>query len=477
MEIKKQTFNGVFWSAVERFSVQGVQFLIQAILMRRLMPDAFGLIAILLVFIAISQSIIDSGFSNALIRKKDRTEEDFATAFYFNLILGVVLYLVLFFLAPIIANFYNDQRLIPLTRIISVVLLINSFTIVQRTQLIVKVDFKTQAKASLIAILFAGCISIFMAYRGFGVWSLVFQEICYRLINMVLLWVYSKWVPKRVFSIKSLREMFAFGSRLLVAGLLDTIYRQLYNLVIGKRFSKSELGFYSRADVISQFPSMNISNILGRVTFPILSHIQDDDKHLAHVYRKYLRLSAFVIFPLMMGLSALASPLVIFFFTEKWSGAIIFLQIICFAYMWFPIHAINLNLLQVKGRSDLFLRLEIIKKAVGVIILVITIPFGIKAMCYGLILNSIIALIVNTHYTGILINVGFFKQMKDLLPTLLYSLTMFIGVFFLIKLFDSNIVKILLGLSLGAIYYIFISYITKSEELKDIIQLIKKRGK
>jgi Membrane protein involved in the export of O-antigen and teichoic acid len=471
--LKNKTIKGVFWSSIERFSVQGIQFIVQIILARLLLPSDYGLIGMLAIFLAVSQSLIDSGFSNALIRKQDCTDVDYSTVFYFNIIVGLALYFVLFFSAPLIASFYKTPELNLLTKVIGITLFINSLTVVQRAKLTKNIDFKTQAKASFLAVIISGIVAIFMAYKGFGVWSLVAQALINGAINMLMLWVYAKWLPKRVFSWQSFKEMFSFGSKLLLSGLIDTIYKNIYTIIIGKKFSKASLGCYTRADQFAQFPSSNLTGILGRVTYPILSTLQDNDEKLRMVYRKYLRLSAFAIFPLMMGLAALASPFILLLLTEKWIGIIILLQILCFSYMWYPIHAINLNLLQVKGRSDLFLRLEIIKKCVGVGILFITVPIGIEAMCIGSIFSSIICLAINTHYTGKLIDVGFFKQMKDLLPSLLYSLSMFVVIWGITKFIDSNVLKLIVGLVFGVIYYFFIAYITKSPELKDVVSLVK----
>lgn len=270
--------------------------------------------------------------------------------------------------------------------------------------------------------------------------------------------------------------MFSFGSKFLISGLIDTTYRNIYTLVIGKVYSVNNLGCYTQANNFASFPSSNLTGIIGRVIYPLLCELQNDDKRLRHTYRKYLKLSAYIISPLMIGLAALASPLLKMLLTDKWSDAIILLQIICLSMMWYPIHAINLNLLQVKGRSDLFLRLEIIKKVVGVIILCITIPFGVAWMCIGNIFTSIFCLAINTHYTGNLINLGFLRQMKDLLPSLLYSLSMGALVMLVIQCLGNNIMKLVLGCIVGLVYYFFISFITKSQELKDIFSLLRSKS-
>ncbi len=474
--LKHKTVHGLIWSGLERFSVQGIQFLVLLIMARLLSPADYGIVGMLVIFLAISQSFIDSGFSNALIRKQNRTEADFSTVFYFNIGVGVFFYLVLFFTAPLIAKFYNIPLLTPVTRAISVNLIFNSLSIVPRAKFTINIDFKTQAKASAIAAIASGIVGIGMAYKGFGVWSMVAQAVINNGINTIMLWFYSRWIPAKVFSITSFKEMFSYGSKLLVAGLIDTIYRNLYSLIIGKKFTASDLGYYTRADQFAQFLSANLTGILGRVTFPILSSIQDNEAQLKSVYRKYLRLSAFVIFPLMMGLAALSEPLVNVLLTSKWNGVVILLQVICFAYMWYPIHAINLNLLQVKGRSDLFLKLEILKKVVGVSVLFITMPIGIVAMCVGTIFSSIFALIINTYYTGKLVQLGFFKQMRDLLPILLYAVSMGVIIWSINLYIKPYFLQLIVGIVIGVVYYLGISYMTKSAELKELISLLKRKN-
>lgn len=472
--LKQKTVTGIFWSSVERFSVQGVQFLMQVFMARLLSPEDYGVIGMLAIFLAIGQSFIDSGFSNALIQKKSRTSIDYVTVFWFNIVVGLFFYALLFWTSPYIADFYNTPILSSVTKIIALNLLFNSLTVVQRAKLTVDVDFKTQAKASFIAIFISGGIGITMAYYSYGVWALVWQTVIYGGINMLLLWIFSRWMPTMNFSMSSFKEMFSFGSKLLLSGLLDTIYRNIYTIVIGKKFAAIELGYYTRADQFAQFPSSNITGIVQRVTFPILSTIQDDDERLRDVYRRYLRMSAFIIFPLMTGLAAVASPFVDFVLTEKWDSMIILLQILCISYMWYPVHAINLNLLQVKGRSDLFLQLEIIKKVITTIILIATIPLGVKMMCVGTIVSSILCLTVNTYYTGKLIQVGLWIQVKDLFPILLYSFLMGGCVYMLIPYIESDVFKLLFGILFGICFYLCLNYFVRSRELKELFSLLKR---
>ena len=325
------------------------------ILMARILtPADYGIVGMLAIFIAVSQSLVDSGFSQALIRKQDRSEIDNSTVFYFNIAVGIVLYLLLFFCAPLIADFYNEPLLVPVTRTIGLSVVFNSLAVVQRALLTVKLDFKTQAKASFVGAVISGAIGISLAYTGFGVWAIVWQQISNLVIITILLWIFSKWKPIWVYSWKSFRELFNFGSKLLASGLLNTIFNNLYLIVIGKFFKASDLGYYTRAHQFTDFASSNITGIFQRVTYPVLSTIQNDDDRLADVYRRLLRTSAFIIFPFMTGMAAVAKPMILSFLTKEWLFSAVLIQILCFSQMWYPVHAINLNLLQVKGRSDLF---------------------------------------------------------------------------------------------------------------------------
>lgn len=473
--LKHKTFKGTLWSSFERFSVQGISFVVMIIMARILTPDDYGLVGMLTVFIAVSQSLVDCGFSQALIRKQDRSETDNSTVFYFNIGIGLILYLILFFCAPFIARFYDEPILVALTRLISLSVIINSFVVVQRALLTVHIDFKTQAKASFSAAIASGVVGLTLAYTGFGVWSIVWYQLTNLTINVGLLWFFSKWRPKWIFCRSSFRDLFGFGSKLALSGILDTLYKNVYLIVIGKIFNAADLGYYTRAHQFAEFPSSNISGIIQRVTFPILCTIQDDDIRSRYVYRRFLRMSAFVVFPLMTGLAAVAHPFIILVLTDKWEFAAGLLQIICFSMMWYPIHAINLNLLQVKGHSDLFLKLEVIKKLIGMVILCATIPFGLVAMCYGSVVGSILCLVVNTYYTGKLIQIGFLTQMSDMLPTLCYSLSMGLLVWLFVSFVPQTWLKFAGGIIVGATYFLTITKLTNSQDRRELILFFKSK--
>ncbi|WP_221932409.1 lipopolysaccharide biosynthesis protein [Carboxylicivirga sp. M1479] len=470
--LKQRAVKGVMWSAIQRFSSQGVQFVLGLILARLLSPSDYGLIGMLAIFLAISDTFIDSGFSTALVQKKDCDELDYSTSFYFSGAVGFLFYALLFLFAPLIAGFYDEPQLVQLTRVLGLTLIVNSLAIVQRAKFTINIDFKSQTKAAVSAIVISGGVGIYLAYAGFGVWALVVQNLLRRSLDLIILWCISKWMPRHGFSFQRFKDLFSFGSKLLLSGLLDTFFKNIFTIVIGKVFSAQSLGFFTRAKQFSEFPSSNITTIIQRVTFPVLSVVQNDDFRLREGYRKIIRMAALVVFPLMMGLAALAKPLVITILTAKWSETVWMLQIMCFAMMWYPIHAINLNVINVKGRSDLFLRLEVIKKVITIIMLVITIPIGIKAMLIGQIATSLLALIINTYYTKRIINYGFWQQMKDIGPVLLLSLVMGAFVYLTTGITSSKLWQLSIGSFSGLLLYGGIAWgfnIGNVRLIKDII--------
>lgn len=473
--LKEKAVKGVFWSSIDRFSSQGIQFIFSILIARMLLPSDYGVIAMLGIFLAVSQSFIDSGFGTALVQKIDRTETDFSTVFYFNVLVACFFYGLLWIISPYIAAFYDIPLLESVTRAVALTLIFNALGGIQNAKLTIAIDFKTRAKISLMCTISTGIIGLIMAYQGYGVWALVTQNIANSVLNTTLLWLFVRWIPQRTFSMQSFRQLFGFGSKLLASGLLDTIYNNIYPLVIGKFFSASTLGVYSRASSLAQYPSSNLTSVLQSVTFPVLSSIQNDEERLGNAYRRLLRMSVFIIFPLMIGLSAVADPFIRLVLTDKWEGAIYLLQIVCFSMMWYPVHAINLNLLQVKGRSDYFLKLEIIKKIIGVSMLCITVPMGIVAMCYGGICTSIICLGVNTHYTWKLIGYGFKRQMREMLPTLLHALVMGAIAWTVAQLLPTVESQLIGGILSGATYYIAGAWLLKFEELQEVISIIKRK--
>lgn len=424
MNLKQKTISGLLWSFIDSFATQGITFIVGIILARMLTPKEFGLVGMITIFVTISSSFINSGFGVALIQKQNCTENDFSTVFYFNLVMGVLLFWILFLSAPAISRFFNEPQLTILIQFLGIVLIIDALTIIQRTILTKRIDFKLQTKVSIISSVFSGIISLIMAFNGFGVWSLVARQISQQAMNSLLLWMWNGWFPLLIFSMDSFRQLFSFGSKLLVSGLIDTIYRNVYYVIIGKYFTAVELGYYTRAEQFQSLPSSNLQGIIGRVSYPVLSTIQDDIPRLKETYKKTIRSTMLITFVLMLGMAAIAKPMILTLIGDKWEPCVIYLQMLCFVGMFYPLHALNLNMLQVQGRSDLFLRLEIIKKALAVPVIVIAVIWGIKAMILGMMLLSLIAYYLNSYWSGHLIDYSCLEQIKDILPSFLIAAIM-----------------------------------------------------
>lgn len=461
-DLKNATAHGLFWSFLERIGQQGIQFVITIILARLLLPEQFGLIAMLTIFLAVAQSFVDSGFGSALIQKQDATHLDECSIFYFNILVGFLVTGVLFIAAPWIADFYQIPLLTPLARVLSLNLIINALGVVHTTLLTKQIDFKAQMKVSVVAGILSGSIGVAMAYRGYGVWSLVAQSIASNLFRTALLWSFLPWRPSWIFSWVSLRSMFSFGSKLLFSGLLDTIYNNLYLVVIGKMFSATELGYYTRAAQTQLFPSAILSSTVGRVTFPVFSSMQDDMARLKGGTRKALSSLAMVNFPLMIGLAVVAKPLVLVLLTEKWLPCVPYLQLLCVVGMLYPLHVINLNVLMAQGRSDLFFRLEIYKKATITAAVCLTAPWGIIAMIYGQIVTSVLHYYMNSYHTGKIISYPASEQVKDFFPVLSLASLMGCGVFLAGYLpLKNNLALLVSQVLIGIIIYVSLCSIAK----------------
>jgi len=474
--LKKRTLSGLKWSAYERIISQGITFIISIIIARILSPSDYGVIGMIAIFIGIANVFIHGGFGSALVRKLGRSDVDFSTAFYYNIAVSLFFYVFLFFCAPLIANFYDTPSLTKITRVVGLNIIIGAFSAMQRTKLVIAVDFKTQAKISLITLSITGTLGITLAYTGFGVWALIIQHLATTFITTVLLLFFIRWKPLWTFSMASFKELFGFGSKIMLSGMLDTIYTNIYQVVIGKKYTATDLGYYSRASGFAQLPSLEITNIFQRVTYPVLSEIQNDLERLAINYRKLLKMSAFVVFPIMTLLVALGEPLIRVLLTEKWMPAVPLMQILCIGHMFAPIHSINLNLLQVKGRSDLFLKLEIVKKIMITAVLLISFSFGITAICIGMAVVSVIALAINTHYTGKLIKLGFWKQMNDLIPVLTLSVLSGALAFLPSLIFSNSYVQLVIGGAVGGTFFFGMAHLLKMDEMKEVTSLIVRRG-
>lgn len=474
--LKDKTISGFFWSISDLIANQGAKFVIQVILARLLVPEDFGIIGMITIFIAISQSIVDSGFKNALIREKDNSQDDLSTVFYFNFISAILLYFTLFTVAPLISRFYNEPQVTQILRVLGTAIIINSFGLIQRTILIKKIDFHTQTKISVISSIFSGIIAITFAYNGAGVWSLVIQTLIMQLVQSILLTFSNRWKPSFAFSIESFRRLFGFGWKILVSGLINTLYQNIYYVIIGKYFTTTTLGYYTNAQKLRDLASQSITTSVQKVSYPALSSIQDDDNRLKMGYKKIIKNSIFLTFPTMIGLAAVAEPFILVVFGEKWINSIQYFQILCFGGALFPLHAINLNVLQVKGRSDLFLRLEVIKKVVGVfsIIIILSLRLGVIGLVWAAALNSIIAYFINSYYSADIINYPIKEQIKDIIPITGVSVVMGVIVYLVgINLEANNLMKLLIQVIIGVISYISISKMVGVKELKTVYDLIR----
>lgn len=456
---------GVAWSAVERISTIGIQFVLNIIIARILSPSDYGAIGMLAIFLSISQCLIDSGFSNALIQRKDRSEKDYGTVFLFNLGISVLLYIIFFFAAPYIAKFYNLAILEKVLRVVGLILIISALSNVQKTILTINVDFKTQSYVSISGAVISGVTGIVLAYNGFGVWSLVAQTLVNGVVCTILFWLVTKTKFRIKFYLDSFKNLGAFGVKLMFSNLLNTIYDNLYALFIGKKYSAEDLGYFSRADQFAVFPPRTLTEIINRVSYPILCQHQDNREELSNVYTKFISLSCYIIFPLMIGLSVLSKPLIELLLTDKWLPAALMMSILALDGLWSPITKINLSLLQAVGRSDLFLRLEIIKKTIAVVILLITIRYGLLWICVGRFVYSIIAMFINMYYTVDIIGKSYFMQIADWIMLLVVSLIMGGAVYCTTLIIHSPALQIVFGCIVGVITYYLLTRLFKLKEL------------
>ena len=466
--LKSKTVKGASWSFFDSIAGQGITFLVGLVLARLLSPEEYGLIGIITIFIAVFNSIVDSGFSNALIRKNDAKDIDYNTVFISNLVLSVFLFGVLYLSAPAISYFFNHPQLISLLRVMGSIVIINAFAIIQRTIFVKKVDFKTQTKVSLISSISSGVVGIGMALGGYGVWSLVGQQISRQFLNSLFLWIYSRWYPKLQFSFQSFKDLFSFGWKLLVSSLIDTVWKEIYQVIIGKCYSPVTLGQYTRAQQFASVCSSNLTTVVQRVSFPVLSSVQDDKERLKGGYKRIIKVAMLVTFVLMLGLAAVAKPLVLTLIGEQWLPCVPFLQIICLQMMLYPLHSLNLNMLQVQGRSDLFLKLEIIKKIIAIVPLVFGIFVNIYWMLGCSVVTGFIAYYLNAYYSGPFLNYSIKEQVIDILPSFGIAIIMAVPVFAMSLIPMSPYIILPLQIVVGAIITISICEVSKLPEYLEI---------
>ena len=471
--LKDKTVKGTIWSAADAFLGQGVTFLVGIVLARLLSPDEYGLIGICLIFNTVLNGIVDSGFSSALIRKKDVSDVDYNTMFFTNLGISIVLYGLLFVSSPLVAQFFGRQELTSLVRATGLVLLFNALSITQVTILTKRIDFKTKTKASLISAILSGIVGIAMAYTGFGVWALVGQMLSKQLLYTLCLWVLNKWWPSLKFSVASFRYMWGFGWKLLVSELLNNIWNQLYQVVVGKFYSPATLGQYTRGSEYASIFSSNISSIVQRVSYPVLSEIQDDKHRMVEGYRKVIKMTMFITAICMISLGAVAEPLIYCLIGPQWHEAATFLPLICLSMSLYPLHAINLNMLKVLGRSDIFLYLEIIKKIIGIVPICLGIFVDIYWMLIASIITGIVSLYLNSWYTGKTLGYTFWKQIRDIAPSFGIAFAIALSVYFL-KFLPLNYWVILpMQIIVGVVVCVVVCRKSGLEEYKEVIGMLK----
>lgn len=477
MSLKKQAVSGMIWTYSQQFGSQLLTFLVSIVLARLLLPEEFGLIGMLAIFIGIGNALFDGGLTSSLIRSQVLDEEDYSTVFYFNFASSILVYAVLFVAAPFIAQFYHQPILTDITRVYGLTFIIAAFGTVQNTILTRELKFKKQALITFPALLIGGLTGVALAYKGYGVWSLVFSAIVTAFFTSVFLWISASWYPKLLFNKIKFHQHFHYGYKLTISGVLDIIFTNIYQIIIGKFYSVAQVGYYTRANSLMMLPVGNISGALNRVIFPVFSKVQDDIPRLKNVYKQVMQLVLFIITPLMVVIMVLAKPLTIFLFTEKWLPMVPILQIICLSGILYPIHLYNLIVLQVKGRSDLFLKLEIVKKVIVAVVLIITLYFGFYALLWGQLICSIIALFINTHYAGKILNYTMLSQLKDITPIFVFSTIMGFAIYGLHKLVTdlNSFLQLIICTAVGGILYILLAWIFKYESITDIKNLILKK--
>lgn len=471
--LKDKTVKGTFWSAADAFLAQGVSFVVGIVLARLLSPEEYGLIGIVTIFTTVLLGVVDSGFSNAIIRKQNTSNEDYNTLFIFNLVVSIVLFGLLFAAAPWISSFFERPQLVVLVRVMGLILILQALSIVQNTILTKRIDFKTKTEASVISAVSSGVIGIAMAFAGFGVWSLVAQQLSRQLFYSVCLWIFNKWWPRMKFNFECLKYMWGFGWKLLVSGLLNNIWNEIYQVVVGKFYSPATLGQYTRSRQYATLFSSNITTVVQRVTYPVLSEVQDDTKRMVNGYRKIIKTTMFVTAVLMFSMGGVAEPLIYCLIGPQWHQAATFLPLICISLSLYPLHAINLNMLQVQGRSDIFLYLEIIKKILAIGPICLGIFVGIYWMLVGSILTGIISFFLNSYYTGRKLGYSSWMQIKDIAPSYGVATTIALSVWFFKYLPLSNWVILPLQIIVAVIVFFIVCKIFKIAEYEEIKQLLK----
>lgn len=470
--MKDGVIKNFVWRFAERCGAQLVTFIVSIVLARILAPEDYGKIALVTVFTAIMQVFVDSGLGTALIQKKDADDLDFSSVFYFNFAICLILYMIMFLLAPLIANFYRDESLVPIIRVISLTIVISGVKGIQQSYVSRNMLFKRFFFATLGGTIFSAVLGIGMAYAGAGVWAIVAQQLSNTTIDTLILWITVKWHPQKEFSWERLKKLLSFGWKMLASSLLDTIYNNLRNLVIGRIYSSADLAYYNQGDKMPSVIVNNINTSIDSVLLPTMANAQDDCTRIKEMTRRAIKMSTYAMAPLMMGLAFCAEPIIRLVLTEKWLPCVPYLRIFCITYMFYPIHTANLNAIKAMGRSDMFLKLEIAKKVVGIFLLILTMNFGVMAMAYSLLVGSVLNQIINSWPNRKLLLYGYTEQIKDILPSILLAVVMSICVYFVEFIHLPTIVVLLLQICMGTIIYIGISALLRFEEFTYIINLI-----
>ncbi|WP_236974802.1 lipopolysaccharide biosynthesis protein [Membranihabitans maritimus] len=481
MSLKEKTLSGLFWTFAEQFSSRGIGFVVSIILARILLPEEFGVIGMIAVFMAIGNMLVDAGMTQSLIRTPNPDQKDFSSVFFINIVVSFFVYGLLYATAPLIVSFYDKEILTPdIIRVYTISIIIRSFSSIQITRMTKEMNFRIQMIIQIPSLVISGIVGIVLAVMGWGVWSLVYMNLVQALVSTVQYWIYTGWRPSWVIDKKRLTEHFNFGYKLTITGLLSAIFNNVYPIVIGKYFTASQVGFYTRADTMQKYPVRTLSTALNKVTYPMFASIQDDDAKLKIVYKKLMQQVLFWITPALTIAFVLAEPMFRFLLTEKWVPAVPYFQILCALGILYPIHLYNLNILKVKGRSDLMLRLSLIKKSINIISIIIAIPMGIFALLYFQVLNSIFAFVINSYYSGKFINYNTIDQIKDIIPVILRAFivgftTYLIGyVIFDFTQFNDFVQLIVLG-SIYTLQYIGLNLLQSNTPMHEFHQLVIKR--
>lgn len=469
----KSFINNFIWRFAERCGAQLVTFIVSIVLARILAPEDYGQIALITVFTTIMQVFVDSGLGTALIQKKDADDLDFASVFYFNFVVCLVLYAIMFIVAPVIANFYNDSSLTPIIRIISLTIVISGVKGIQQSYVSRNMLFKRFFCATLGGTIFSAFLGIGLAYAGLGVWAIVAQQLTNTAIDTLILWLTVKWRPKKMFSWERLKDLFSFGWKMLASALLDTVYGNIRSLIIGKMYSSADLAYYNQGDKFPYVIASNINTSIDSVLLPTMASVQDDSSRVKAMTRRAIKTSTYIMAPLMMGLAFCAESIVRLVLTEKWLPCVPFLRIFCITYMFYPIHTANLNAIKAMGRSDLFLKLEIAKKIVGMTLLLSTMWFGVMAMAYSLLLSSVLSQIINAWPNRQLLGYGYLEQVRDFAPGILLSIGMGVCIYFIGFLPLPTIVTLLFQIIIGTVIYIGVSALLKLEEFEYMLGMVK----